>query len=243
MAFRLEQVDPGGMGAQIASLPRQLEEGVVLAEGPASLPSRRGLRQVVVVGMGGSAIGGDLLASYLSPELRLPLLVERGPRLPAYVGADSLVVAISYSGETEETLTAFGEALRRGARSLAVASGGRLLRRARSGGVPALALPGGAAPRAALGHLFSSVLVALSRMGLLPSQRGPLEEAASVLRAGNAEFSPDASSKRNPTLALARRLAGRVPVVYGTHRGTDAVARRWRCQFHENAKSWAAEGV
>jgi len=145
------------------------------------------------------------------------------------LGQDGLFVAVSYSGNTEETLSAFSLALKRGCRTLGITSGGALAGLAARHGVPTILIPGGLPPRAALGYLFVSLLVALERLGLCRSYSKDLSEAVGL-----------AASRRDEWHRQARRLASklvdRLPLVYSTSRLLDPVAERWRCQINENAK-------
>jgi glucose/mannose-6-phosphate isomerase len=190
----------------------------------------RGVDRSVVVGMGGSAIGADLLRSLTDAETDLLLQTVRDAGLPRWVGPSTLVVAVSYSGDTWETLAAFDEAGRRGATRLAVSSGGRLQERAQREGVPHLAVPSGFAPRAALGYLLGGLL-GLFDPAFPASNRDRLDRASKVLTARNDEL---AAHDGNPA-RLAARIATRVPWTV-TSRDLAPVARRWTTQIEENAK-------
>ena len=198
------------------------------------LPSPTG---VVVAGMGGSAIGGDLvLAAQLA--LPVPAAVVRGYELPAWVGPSTLVVAVSYSGNTEETLACVEAALARGCTPLCVASGGRLAALAAERGLPLVTVPPGLQPRAAVGYLAMPLLAALERLELVPSAEKDVEEAAAVVREMTALLAPTEDEGCNLAKDLARRLHGHVPLVYGAGLSAPA-ARRWKTQLNENAKAMA----
>jgi glucose/mannose-6-phosphate isomerase len=194
------------------------------------------LSHLVVAGMGGSAIGGDLLGDLAAGTSPVPILTNRGFDLPAFVGPSSGVVAVSYSGETAETLSAFAEASSRGALRWVVASGGRLAERAAASNVPAVAVPGGLPPRAAVGSLFFSLVGLAEGLGLIGPQAEAVEEAASAWVSLNDRCRPEADEDTNPALALARRLIQGIPTIYGAVGLTEGVARRWKCQFNENSK-------
>ncbi len=240
-ASRYGACDPSGMLQTALTLSRQVREArrIGLAAPLPSLP--RAPAHVIVAGMGGSAIGGDLLAAALGDRLPLPLVVVRDSRLPRYAGPQSVVIATSYSGETEETLAAVDEAQRAGARVLAVTSGGRLAERAARDGV--VRVPGGLAPRAALGYLMVPALAALERWGLVGPCAEEVEEAAGVLEQVAAESGPGVPTSRNPAKRLAQQLAGRIPAIYAGSPQLEAAARRWKCQFNENSKTLAAWNV
>ncbi len=235
--------DPSGMLDIVLSLPRQLRKGWRLGQAADLGALRARPAHLVVVGLGGSAIGGDLLAAALGPGLALPAIVVRDARLPSYIGPQSLVVASSYSGETDETVEAAESAVAAGASLLAVTSGGRLAALAEARGQPVVRVPGGLPPRAALGYLLGPVLAALERWEVCPPCAADVEEAARVLDALGRELGPAAPEERNAAKRLAGRLEGRIPVVYAASPEVEPAARRWKCQFNENSKTVAAWGV
>lgn len=245
---RVAELDVSDMLGAMAGLSAQVRDGyaaarrilseVALADGGAggpapALPARP--TGVAVLGMGGSAIGADLVLG-ASPHLAVPAVVVRGYDLPAWVGPDWLVVAVSYSGETEETLSATDAALDRGCAPLCVASGGRLAALVAERHLPAIAVPPGLQPRAALGHLAMPLLAALERTGLVPGSKEDVSEAAAVLDEAAVDYAAEVTDEFNPAKAVARRLEGRVTFVYGAG-PTAAVARRWKTQINENAKA------
>lgn len=232
----LAETDPVGMGKWVAGLPEQCEEAFRIGQ-EAPLPAAEGIRQVVVVGIGGSAIGADLLRGYTDGELRVPFQVVRGYHLPAFVGPETLVVASSYSGNTEETLSCYAEARARGARMFAIASGGEVEQRAKADGLPFCRIPGGYSPRAALGYSFMPLLAVLSRLGLARDRAADLAEAVSVMKALREELRPETPAADNPAKALAERLYGKLPFFYGAAPWSSVVAYRWKGQLNENAKN------
>jgi glucose/mannose-6-phosphate isomerase len=228
--------DPAGMIRAVLALPQQVREGWTLGQS-ARLPRlAKSPEHLVVCGMGGSAIGGDLLAGYLAPVLPLPMVVVRGYDLPAFVGPRSVVIAASYSGTTEETLAAVAQAERVHATVWPITSGGQLAHPVKRA---ALVVPGGLAPRAALGYLMLPALAALARWELIPSPDAEVEEAAAVLEDVAAECGPDVPAVRNPAKRLAQELAGRIPAVYAASPALEPAARRWKCQINENSKTLA----
>lgn len=193
----------------------------------------RGVDRCAVVGMGGSAIGADLLRSLTDAETDLLLRPVREPTLPRWVGPSTLVVAVSYSGATWETLSAFDEAGRRGAPRLAVSSGGRLQEKALLEGVPHLLVPAGIAPRAALGYLLGGLL-GLFDPAFPASNRDRLDRAAKVLASNSAEL----EDAHGSLARLAGRIETRLPWICSS-RELAPVARRWTTQIEENAKRLA----
>jgi glucose/mannose-6-phosphate isomerase len=232
----LSRADPGGMLDAVTALPDHCRDGYRAGRAALDLPDADGVTSIVVVGMGGSAVAGDVLAALASPRLRIPVQVVRGGELPEHCGIHTLVVASSYSGGTAETLASFEEAVRRGSRLVAISSGWELARRAEERSIGRVALPAGFMPRAAFGFLTLGVLGALELMGVVPAVSDDLGEAETLMREVLAESGPDVPSGGNPAKDLARSLGDRVPVVWGAE-GIGAVAAvRWKTQFNENAK-------
>jgi glucose/mannose-6-phosphate isomerase len=243
LAARGRAGDPSGMLDIVRSLARQLREGY-RAGGAADLGPRRGRpAHVIYVGLGGSAIGGDLLAAALGPALPVPFVVVRDAILPSYTGGQSVVIASSYSGETDEVLEAAESAVSRGARVVAVTSGGRLAALAESRAQAAVRLPAGLPPRAALGYLLGPMLAVLERWDVCPPCAADVEEAAQVAEALSRQMGPDVPEERNAAKRLAGRLDGKIPVVYAASPEAEPAARRWKCQFNENSKTAAAWNV
>lgn len=193
----------------------------------------RGIDRSIIFGMGGSAIGADLLRSLTDAETDVLVRPSREPTLPRWVSPATLAVAVSYSGDTWETLSAFDEAGRRGAPRLAVSSGGRLQEQARLEGVPHLSVPGGLAPRAALGYTLGGLL-GLFDPAFPSSNRDRLDRATKVL-VGRAE---QLSSRTGAPARLAARIGPRLPWICSS-RDLAAVARRWTTQLEENSKRLA----
>lgn len=230
----LRRADPGGMLDLVASAGRQARDALDAAaaadlRGP--LPST-----VVVAGMGGSGIAGDVLAALAAPAATVPVLTVKHDRLPRFVRAGTLVIALSYSGNTDETVAAAQQALQVGARLVAVTSGGRLAELAHAAGAPVVGLPAGMPPRAALWSLTVPVLAVAEAAGVLPAALAHVPAAADVLDAEAAALGPDVPGETNPAKQAAARLAGTLPVVWGTGLLGAVAATRFRCQCNENAK-------
>jgi len=235
----LEANDPQGMLQRIAELPTQLRAAWQQIQSFVPPPSFRNVRAVVITGMGGSAIGGSLVAALAEPECRVPIVVNRDYHLPAFVDKRTLVIASSYSGNTEETLSATDEALRYGAQVVVITTGGRLSELARERKLPLVTFDYEAQPRAAVGYSFVLLLGVLVQSGLLRGKHKELSETVDVLERLQRLIGPEVPMERNPAKQLAQQLIGRVPTVYGA--GILApVAQRWKGQFNENAKTWAA---
>ncbi|MGA9121644.1 MAG: bifunctional phosphoglucose/phosphomannose isomerase [Bacteroidota bacterium] len=233
---QIQTIDPSNMYGLIMSFPRQVQEAVAIGYQSRVRLSPRGIREIVLCGLGGSAIGGDLLKSYLAGELTVPFLVNRYYTLPAFVGPTTLVIISSYSGNTEETTTAFREALRKKARILCISSNGLTEKIARKRNVPLIKIPGGLPPRAALGYSFFPLLIALSKSGFIKDRKKDIQETITLLTR-KAEECADPTSDTNPALRLAQLFQNRLGIVYSSTERFDAVNTRWRGQMAENAKT------
>ncbi len=184
--------------------------------------------------MGGSAAAGDLVAAAYAQEAPVSLSVLRGYTLPAWVGRDTLVICLSYSGDTEETLAAYDEALARGAHLVAISAGGELGARAAKTGTH-ISVPSGAPkPRAALGDLTAAAIGALVAARVLEDAASEIEEASSSLSA--VELDVDSAAAANRAKQVAAFVGSRIPVIWGSEGVSWPAAWRWKCAFNENAK-------
>ena len=238
-AKRLREGDPFGMSRHIEGLPRQLEEALTIGRDARLAVGGEGLSSIALFGMGGSAIGAELVKGYLGDRLGLPLEVVRSYSVPAYVGPETLVVISSYSGDTEEALSAYDAAASRGARIVCSTTDGELLERARASGHDLIRIPGGLPPRAAVGYSLVPLLVLLWRLGVTDDPSEEVAAAIATLEESVGRLGLESPSAENPAKELPEWLDGSVPVIYGTEPRTAAVASRWETQFAENAKLWA----
>jgi glucose/mannose-6-phosphate isomerase len=231
-------LDKSDMLSRVMEMDRQAEDAWRIAERLEAPDQYRHANGIVVLGMGGSAIGGDLARSLAVPHIDVPLLVSRDYDLPAFVGRETLVIASSYSGGTEETLTSVDQALAAGARVMALTTGGKLADIARQRGFPLLTFDYQAQPRAALGYSLFLILGVLVKLGYLTPEVAHLDDALHVIRRQRDEIAPQVPTVRNPAKELATDLYGKLAVVYGGGFLAE-VARRWKGQFNENSKNWA----
>jgi glucose/mannose-6-phosphate isomerase len=190
---------------------------------------------VIVAGMGGSAIGGELLKDWSRDKLTVPVEICREYSLPEYANRSTLVLIVSYSGETEESLSVFLEAIKRKCMVMCVSSGGKLNEFAEKLGVPCLIVPSGMAPRATLPYLFVPLIVFLEKLGLIANVDSEISEAVGILKCIRDENSPDKPLKGNLPKSLASGINETFPFVYGfgVYR---AVAQRFKTQLNENSK-------
>lgn len=190
---------------------------------------------IIICGMGGSAIGGDLLKCLLIDRSPLHVEVVRDYKLPAYASRDTLVIVVSYSGNTEEALSCFIDSIKRGCMSVAITSGGMLMDYARRLGIPIYEAPRGRAPRAAIAYLFLPLLGVLKRLGFNLVTDNEVKESVSVLRELREEIRPEVASEKNIAKDLAMKINGLIPVIYA-YRQYRAVAFRFKTQLNENSK-------
>lgn len=229
---KLRAIDREDMMGRVRSYPDMLEAALQAAPQVKALD--RQPARVLVVGMGGSAISGDYLSSWLDVEGKVPLFVSRNYELPNWVDKDTLVLAFSYSGKTEETLAAFAQARKKGAMLGAMATGARLEELARDYGVPFARVQPGLQPRAALPAAFGTAAMFLDRLGVLKAE-ATLRKATRTLRDGLVEVAPDVPADKNEAKRAALALHERVGAVYSAGYLTPA-ARRFANQLNENGK-------
>jgi len=231
--------DSDGMWAATAALPEQVAAGArVAAEvtAGARLPDPGSLRSVLALGMGGSGIGNEVLAAVAGPRCPLPVLVGKDYELPAFVGPSTLVFACSFSGNTEETLSAVHAAVAAGAPVVAVTGGGQLAELVSGCGGTVIGVPRAIPhPRAAIGAMTAAPVVVLGRLGLLEGADGLIASAVEQLSRRRDEI--ETAGEGGLPARLAQQLSRTIPLVYGGGPLGRAAALRWKCQVNENPKS------
>ena len=236
----IRALDPSNMYNAIFDLPEQMAKALKMAGGwnvPVELfPD---IKNVVVVGMGGSAIGGDIARSFLASEMMVPFHICRNYTLPEFVDDETLVIASSYSGNTEETLAAVDDALQRSAMIAALTTGGLLEEVAELNDIPRIKLPGGLQPRAALGFSFVPLMVFLEKVGLVKNVSERINAAINHLKSTRDRMTEDTPAMTNPAKQLAQLIYGKIPIIYAGPTYNDVVASRWKAQICENSKTLA----
>lgn len=230
----LGTVDPEGSIKAVLDFPRQFEEAMREAF-DFDLPKVGHFDSILITGMGGSAVGGDILKVLLKEKSEVFVEVNRGYSIPVWVGKNTLLMGVSYSGNTEETLSSCEEALRRGVKAIFVSSGGKLGKMAEERGIPIFKVPSGLQPRAALGYLSAPLLVFMNRLGVANFDE-EFKETISVLQGMSEEFSPEVPLSANGAKELASWLYGSVPLIYGDGGISGVAAYRWKTQINENSK-------
>lgn len=219
------------MDQLIARFTEQLEEALELGNAAVIRALEKPVEHVYVSGLGGSGIGADFVAAFVYNECRIPYLVGKGYDLPAFVGAKSLAIASSYSGNTEETLTAFDAIQNTGARTICIASGGKLIDAATRLGLDHIRVPDTwPSPRACLGYSLVAQLYVLNKLGLTG------DKAIEEVRKSITLLRNESDEIRERAEKVAQLLYGKLPVIYATDRFSP-VAVRFRQQVNENAKS------
>lgn len=237
-SLELAKLDPNNMRDRLYHFPDQCmdawNQGVNL-EVPSDYDE---IKNIVIAGMGGSAIGGELVGDLLSSENNIPVEICRNYELPSYVDSDSLVICSSYSGNTEETISACYHAIAKNAKVIVISSGGKLGEIALETGIPYFAIKYSGEPRTTVGYNFLAPMGILSRLGVYHSRDGDIEEVIDNLTFLKHRLSPDVPVLENPAKELALNLESKIVVIYGAGI-LSGVARRWKAQLNENAKTWA----
>jgi glucose/mannose-6-phosphate isomerase len=242
---RFATLDSMDMLGLVRKFPAQCREAVAIGATVAPSSSAQAeIRQVVMTGLGGSAIGGDFARALMDEYGTVPMVVNRDYTLPHYLNAHTLLVAASYSGNTEETLSAYALAKRAGAQISVVTSGGALGEKATADGYPVARVPGGQPPRSATGYMFFPLLGYLTANRLLERDLTPdIQETLALLERMEATFRPEVPTAQNLAKQTAGALYGKLPVIYGSQGYRGAVAVRWKGQFNENTKIAAFANV
>jgi glucose/mannose-6-phosphate isomerase len=237
---KIRGIDPGNMYNRIFDLPEQMAEALQIGQKwQFNAGDFADVKNIVVIGMGGSAIGGELVRSYLSSRLLTPIQICRHYQLPEYVDDETLVIASSYSGNTEETLAAVNDALNRKSMIAAISTGGLLNDVAKLNDIPLAQLPPGLQPRAALGYSMVPILVFLERINLISGVTDDISAVVSRLQEFRENYIEDLPTKVNLAKQLAEKLHGKIPIIYTGPTLTDAVGLRWKGQICENSKTLA----
>jgi glucose/mannose-6-phosphate isomerase len=200
---------------------------------------KKSFNKIIVSGLGGSAIGADLVKQYAGNNLKIPFSVNRNYSLPPFADKETLVIISSYSGNTEETVSVLEQALKLGAQIICVTTGGKVEEIAAAKKLPVIKLQTGFQPRYALGLGFFSVLRILHILKLVPDQDVQVKNIISIWKERGEEYSSD----KNTAYFLAQKLIGFIPIIYSAEDLTSAAGYRFKCQFNENSKIHAFHNV
>ncbi len=237
----IAKFDADGMLQKILEFPEQLKHALDLARSTKVPLNNEKIQHICVCGMGGSAIGGDLVRSCLHNQLNIPFFVNRYYQVPNFINESSLVIVCSYSGNTEETLAAYEDAYQRKAQIICVTSGGILGDKAALNNHLIFSAPGGYPPRSALGYLLVPILYCLFLTEQIANPESDILETIEVLESLATEYDPD--EKDNFAKQISRSLKGKIPLVYASIAGFEPVTWRWKSQLSENSKVLAFSNV
>ena len=235
-ASSYDTIDTARMRERLSAMSDQCEEAYAAGQHLPLPDDYRSVRQVVIAGMGGSGLGAEIVQSWCTLTSTQRVTTWRGYGLPPFAtGPQTLIIAISKSGQTEETLSAFVEATRRGCALMAITTGGVLARLAQERGIPLLTFTFPYQAREAIGWLTFPLLAILGRMGYLPDSTSDVEETVKLLRETTVRINVDVPAVHNPVKRMAGQVMDRLPIIYGA--GVLApVARRWKMTLNETAK-------
>jgi len=202
-------------------------------------PLKNNINNIIVLGMGGSSIAGDMLKNTLLSELAVPIIVNRDYDIPHFVNENTLALVVSYSGETEETLSAFNQALEKKANIITFSTGGALKEASLKNNIYHVELPLGFMPRAALAYLFFPLLETLIKLKLISNKDKEIEELFNLLKFLHKSWKFDIPTEQNLAKKLAQRFYNKIPVIYTNSGYLESVALRWKNQINENSKALA----
>lgn len=232
----LKSVDKENMFDVLKNFHNQIKDAVQIAEKiDVTSIDTSGIKNIVVNGLGGSAIGGDFARSYTNYEIAVPILINRNYSLPSFVNPNTLSIISSYSGNTEETNSAYSEAIKRNSKIICISSGGSVEKTAIANNHLLVKIPGGLQPRCALGYSFFTLIILLSKLGFIKNLSPDIDAVISKIEKKSMLYS-DYNSDENPAIKLANKLKGKLPIVYSSVDILDVVNLRWRGQLSENAK-------
>ena len=233
-----KDIDTQNMFGSIWNFPDNIIEAMKIGSSIVLQNDFSKVEKVIVAGMGGSAIGGDVTGALIENELDIPFIVIRGYQLPNWVDDRTLVICSSYSGDTEETLSAFDDAQSRNALICSITTGGTLVDKCLSSGCDVINIPDGLQPRAALAFSFVPMLYLLKKVGKISSESiSWLSKSAKLLKDVREGYSIDDQS--NPTWSLAQKIKYRLPIIYTGSERLNPVAIRLKGQLCENGKMLA----
>ena len=228
-----KRLDCSDMEGAIKSFPYQIKESFLIMDKWSTERNYTNIKNIMVLGMGGSAIGGDIARVIIRNHCTVPVIVNRSYTIPGWVNSETLIFVCSYSGNTEETLNAFSQCLERHCPVLIFSTGGKLIQYAESNGMDQILLPTDYQPRAALGFSFTLMLLALNRLGFIEKIIiDDIKDSISSLKL----LSKDLSKSNNLALEIAGKIHKTCPIIYGSEDMTWVVAVRFRCQLAENSK-------
>ena len=230
-----KSIDKSNMFKSIFDFPDQIDDALEIGKLISLKNDYADIKNIVVAGMGGSAIGGDIAKLLSKNELSIPLIISRNYHLPNWVNAETLVICCSYSGNTEETLSSFNDALISNAKIIGISTGGELSLKIKDRSLDLIEIPAGLQPRAALALSFIPILCLFKNLGIVPSGTVlRLKASIDYLKGLRDEYSQELDL--NYSYSLAKKIYKTIPIIYGENQSTAAIAVRWKGQLCENGK-------
>jgi len=236
--LRLEY-DKSDMYGVISSMPDQIREALKIAEDFPLNIDTESVSSILFAGMGGSAIGGDLVRSILEDECKLPISVVRNYKLPTWAGKSTLLLVSSYSGNTEESLSAYKDAIKKECKIICLTTGGKLLELANNDKVPVVIIPAGLPPRGAIAYSSIPWLLIFASLGIIKNRSNDIESMALELEKVIEEYGNYDSERDNLPLSVAKRAIGKILLIYVSTGSFSVIGKRWVNQIQENAKMLA----
>ena len=231
-------IDPDNMYQSIYDFPDHIVQALDIGRTINFHNTYDNIQNIVIAGMGGSAIGGDVVKLLTKNELKVPFVISRNYKLPNWVNENTLVICSSYSGDTEETLDSFDDSLNKGAKIIGISTGGTLTKLLIENKLDVVTIPSGLQPRAALALSFVPMLCLLNKLGFISSNSiKDLNSTVSLLNDFRDKYSNQ--NEQNPTYAIAQRIYKTIPIIYGENEYTGIIALRWKGQLSENSKMLA----
>lgn len=234
---KIKEIDKSHYYSYIAEIPAQCETAYRQMSEISIPENYKNPQNVIICGMGGSAIGADLARTFLSNDLKSPIIVHRDYELPAFINSNTLVICSSYSGETEEVLGSFYDGLAKKAKMFVIAGGGTLVELAKANNIPYYRFSYKSQPRATIGFVTMALLSLFEKIGIFNNSID-LGKTAQTLNRLISEISPEVPTEQNKAKLLAYKIYDKTLIVAGSGILSEA-ARRWKCQFNENAKAFA----
>ena len=235
MQTLIKKYDVQNIFEVIKNFPSQLEQSIEIGKSIIIKNiDKSKIKNIVVTGLGGSAIGGDLVKLYTKDTLPIPLIVNRDYFLPKFVNQNTLVIISSYSGNTEETNSAHEDAIKKGAQVICISTGGRVKELADINNQTMVIVPAGYQPRFALGFMFFAQLYILIKLGLLQEAPNDINETIALMKSRGKEYA-DYSTENN-AVRLAENIKGKFAFIYTTP-NTEIIGVRWKGQLNENSKA------
>ena len=235
---KIKELDPSGMLETEEGFYGQLTESKnIISKTDLSALKGKDFKGLAILGMGGSGFSGDIIKALTADEIKIPVEVVKGYDLPAFVGKGWLVMPVSYSGNTEETISATEQAAERGADILIECSGGKLEGFAQKSGYSLIKIPSGLQPRGAIGYIFYPAYLALGVLGLINIEKEDEDEALELIREKAELFNRNTPVNENPAKKLAIAIGDSLPIIYGSEGIYTALAYRLKCEINENGKT------